>query len=135
MAEKTLDEIKIGEVTYNLNAYSFNINRDVNKRGRPSSEVRGGIVNATIEALDQEYTLWALGLEDTTPAKGEIIIRNKTTNELSRKIKFEGAYVVAYSEHLSQDDTESVKISVTISCHKLTVGEENTLENDWPDMP
>ena len=133
MADKTLDEIQIGSTTYNLNAYSFNINRDVNKRGRPSSEVRGGIISATIEALDQEYTLWALGLEDTEPTNGKITIRNKTTNELSREIEFEGAYVVAYSEHLSQDDTESVKISVTISCHKLKVG-ENALENDWPDM-
>lgn len=133
MADKTLDEITIGGVNYNLNAYSFNINRDINKRGRPSSEVRGGIINVTIEALDEEYTLWDLGLEDTEPTEGKITIRNKTTNVLSRVIEFKGAYVVAYSEVLSQEDTESVKCSVTISCHTLKVG-ASPLVNDWPDM-
>ncbi len=109
---------------------SYSLNRDVDATGRPSSMVRGGTVQFTIESThDVSLNEWMI--DQFTTKKGSVIFLKRDSNTKMKELKFENAYIVALTESFDSIGDNPMTIHFTITAEKITVGAA-THTNPWP---
>jgi hypothetical protein len=111
--------------------FNYNVNRDTDVTGRPSSGNRGGKVDITIETTaDTKTKLFEWMVTDKTN-DGVIKVEDDLNPGSSLKeINFEKAFVVNYGESFHWQGSENIMQSFTISAKVLKMG-SGTLENLW----
>ena len=111
--------------------FSYSLSRDYDPTGRPSGNVRGGVIQITVESSGKP-DLIAWMVDPFKIKSGVIKIEDETTAGSSLKeIKFEDAYIVQYSESFHWQGGENMMESFTVSAKKIDIGGA-VLENDWP---
>jgi hypothetical protein len=115
---------------YRLLHCSYALQRDVDATGRPSSEVKGGVIHFEIESTE-DTSLWDLMIAQFKSIDGSVVFKKRDEDAKMKELKFETAYVVDLSENFDSTGDNPMSLSFTLSAHKLTLGSE-THENDWP---
>ncbi len=109
---------------------SYSLNRDVDATGRPSSMVRGGTVQFTIESThDTQLNEWMV--DQFTTKQGRVTFFKRDSNTKMKELKFENAYIVHITESYDATGTNPMTIHFTITAEKITVGSA-THTNPWP---
>jgi hypothetical protein len=109
---------------------SYALNRDVDSTGRPSSLVRGGVVNIEIESTD-DNSLFAWMVDQYTTKNGKITFYKRDSKTKMKELSWENGYLVSMTEALDAMGENPMTIHFTISAQKITVGDA-THENPWP---
>jgi hypothetical protein len=111
--------------------FSYSLSRDYDPTGRPSGNVRGGVIQITVESTGKP-DLIAWMVDPFKVKSGVIKIEDETTAGSSLKeIKFEDAYIVQYSESFHWQGGDNMMESFTVSAKKIDIGGA-VLENEWP---
>lgn len=109
---------------------SYSLNRDVDATGRPSSMVRGGTVQFTIESThDTQLNEWMV--DQFTTKQGKVTFFKRDSNTKMKELKFENAYIVHITESYDATGANPMTIHFTITAEKITVGSA-THTNPWP---
>ena len=112
--------------------FSYTLNRDFDPTGRPSSGVKGGVINITIESSGKT-DMFAWMVDPFQTKSGKIRIMDETTAGSSLKeISFEDTYIVSYNESFHWMGGTNMMESFTISAKKIDVGGNPHL-NEWPE--
>ena len=112
--------------------FSYSLSRDYDPTGRPSGNVRGGVIQITVESSGKP-DLFAWMVDPFQKKSGVIKIEDEATAGSSLKeIKFEDAYIVEYSESFHWQGGDNMMESFTISAKKIDVG-GNEIVNEWPE--
>ena len=124
-AEFTLD----GGDPIEVISCSYSFGQALDDKGRPASNVHGGTINVVIASPEKDELLgWMI--DPYKKSQGSIVF-NKIDQESSRKeLKFEEAYLVAFSESFQAESSEPMTASLSISARKITVG-NSTYETKW----
>jgi hypothetical protein len=109
----------------------FSILRDVDTKGRPSSNLYGGIVSVVIESTD-DTTIFDLMASQSTPNSGTITFKKDEADEM-KKISWKNGFIVDFEEGMTNVDGSPMSIRFTVSVQTLTVGGV-TIEQNWPKM-
>lgn len=108
--------------------YSFH--RDIDLKGRPSSNVYGGRINIEVESTD-DSTILAQMVNQFKPNSGTITFNRGDEEAKMKELSWENGYVIDYSEELDVEGREPMKIRFVISAEKMKM-ESVEVEQKWP---
>lgn len=115
---------------YRLLHCNYELQRDVDPTGRPSSHVKGGTIHFELESTD-DTSLWEWMINQWSHKSGSIVFYKREEESTMKELSFETAYIINYAESFDSVGGNPMIESFTISAHKLTLGSE-THENEWP---
>lgn len=108
--------------------YSFH--RDVDLKGRPSSNVYGGTIKVMVESTE-DTTIIAQMVNQFKPNSGSITFNKGDEDAKMKELSWENGYVVKYRETLDVVGREPMKIYFEISAEKIKM-EGVEVEHKWP---
>lgn len=115
-----------------IRAYNFNFSQTVDELGRQASSVRMGLIKLTLSSNeDGEIIQWMLGR--STRKNFKITFSGFGDSGPVRKILFEDAFLISYSE--SYIDQGSIVVELIISASKIEIAGlawEVNFDNDAP---
>jgi len=123
--------LTIGEDEYKVLDFSYEFKRNIDQRGRPSSETRVGLINATVESVNNN-NLASWGMFQMTTKSGKITVYDRDSESSYKVIEFRDAYLYAFQERFNGFDTSPMVISLSISARDFVLN-PGGLEfiNDW----
>ena len=129
MAQNAILQFKSKE--YNVLDYAFYINRDVDRRGRPATEVFASMVEVTIEAINNnDFAAWAINHYETN--EGKFVFYNRDQASTMRSLEFKDAYCVSYVEKYNNGNNSPFLIELKFSANEIIL-EPGGIEhiNNW----
>jgi ADP-ribosylglycohydrolase len=121
--------LKVDGNEYRVLNCSYSLNQEVDKTGRPSSTVRGGIVNLNIESTDDTSMFeWMC---DSYMRKDATVTFNKRDEDSKMKeLEIKEAYMINYEESFDDTGTGAMTQSFSLSAKSIKLG-EGEHENEW----
>ena len=107
------------------------IERAVDSKGRPSSNLYGGKVSVQIESND-DTMIFEHTASQFKPNSGIITFR-KDEVDVMKELKWENGYIISYEENMNNISGAPMTICFTISAQTIVVGGEK-LQQNWPEM-
>lgn len=108
--------------------YSFH--RDIDLKGRPSSNVYGGLIRVEVESTE-DTTILAQMVNQFKPNSGTITFNRGDEESKMKELSWENGYVIEYTEVLDVVGREPMKIALVISAEKMKM-ESVEVEQKWP---
>ncbi len=97
---------------------SFGFTQDIDQRGLPKSEVKGGVITLVMNSIDdQEIMQWMFSAK--SDKNGKIIFSGTDTEKIFKTLEFRDARCIAYHESFTRD-SEMVE-EITISAREVTL--------------
>ena len=112
----------------NVIDFSYSLNRSIDQTGRPVGNLVGGTISITVFSTPEMKLLdWMI---NSKSQDGEIRVSDPEGGKIMRKINFEKAYVVDFSESFQWQSSDNMMVSFTISAKKLSVAGAEW-DNTW----
>jgi len=116
---------------YDVLTCSYGFRRDVDFKGRPSSGIYGGTIEMSIESTEDTSILETMVNSPHKMLSGTITFKKTDEDAKLKEIKFENAYIINFSESVSEFGGDSMQYHITISAQTIQVGNAKHV-NDWP---
>ncbi|MDR2915103.1 MAG: type VI secretion system needle protein Hcp [Tannerella sp.] len=110
----------------------YSIEREIDSKGRPSSNLYGGKITMMVESTD-DITLIEKMASQFKPNTGTITFKKDDEDAKMKELKWENGYIVDLEEGLAIVGEIPMSIRFTISAQTLTVGDAEFKQN-WPEM-
>jgi len=107
------------------------IERSLDNKGRPSSELYGGKVHIQIESTDDNMIFEHMASQFKSNS-GTITFK-KDEVDVMKELKWENGYIMYLEEAMKNTNGMPMTLSFTISAQTLIVGGE-TLKQNWPEV-
>jgi len=117
--------------TYDVIKCDYSIYREVDSKGRPSSNLYGGKINITVESTP-DVTLIEKMSTQFKPNTGTITFKKGDEDSKMKELKWENGYIVGFEEGIQIVGEFPMLIKFTISAQKITIGDAN-FEQNWPE--
>ncbi|MGO3183379.1 MAG: type VI secretion system tube protein TssD [Aequorivita sp.] len=115
----------------NLLDCSFTFTQGIDYTGRPSEKPRGGQMRLLIEGTAKtDFLEWMI--QPNLTKKGTITFYRRDTMSGLKKIEFNGAHCIEYTESFNAVDNEPLKIFLLISAEEIKV-KGTSFKNNWPN--
>lgn len=121
--------LEVDNDTFRALEVSYHFERDYDQFGKPSSEVRGGTIDITIETSGTTlFSTWMMSSK--LRKSGKIIFEDPTEDAELKVLEFEDAYMVSYEEIFGSKGENGMVESFRLSAKKVTIG-DGSHENKW----
>lgn len=110
---------------------SYNLYRDVDMKGRPTSGVYGGKIDVTVESNDDTSVIEGMVNNQFKAVTGSLTIKKQDEDAKMKEITFTDAYIVSYSESIHAYSDSPMTLNFQISARTIKIGNADH-ENDWP---
>lgn len=106
---------------------SYGFTQEIDQRGLPKSEVRGGVITMAFRSMDdQELMHWMIS--SVSDKSGKITFSGEETEKIFKTLEFRDARCISYHETFERDSEMIIKI--TISAREVTLSGV-THTNSW----
>lgn len=122
-------KFEISGKKYDVLACSYAFSRNIDHKGRPSSDTAGGTVNLTIESTDDTTLLETMLNTAEKPLTCSVDFQQNDDTASLKKLELKNAYVIHYSESFS--DGAPMMYQITLSAKEIGI-KNAKLVNDWP---
>lgn len=110
-----------------LESCNYSFSQDVDQRGLPKSEVKGGLINLVFSSIDdQEIMHWMIS--PNTDKSGKILFAGQENSKVFKTLEFKDARCISYYESFVRDG--AMVEEITISAREITISGV-TLKNTW----
>jgi hypothetical protein len=97
---------------------NFNFTQDIDQRGLPKSEVKGGVITLAFNSIDdQEIMQWMFSAK--SDKNGKITFASEEANKVFKTLEFKDARCITYNESFIRD-SEMIQ-EITISAREVTI--------------
>lgn len=110
---------------------SFELSRETDAKGKPSSGVYGGRITMEIESTEDTGIVEAMVNSQFKPFDGVVTYKKTDEDAKMKELSFKNAYVVFYREEIDVTGERPMYIRFTVSAEEVTMGNA-THENRWP---
>lgn len=110
----------------------YAIEREVDSKGRPSSNLYGGKITMLVESTD-DITLIDKMASQFKPNTGTITFKKDDEDAKMKELKWENGYIIDLEEGLEIVGDIPMGIRFTVSAQTLTIGDAEFKQN-WPEM-
>jgi hypothetical protein len=117
---------------YDVLQCDYSFRRDVDLKGRPTSNVYGGTINLVVESTEDSKIV-AQMVNQFKPNSGTVTFNKGNEEAKMKELSWENGYVVKYNEALDVVDPEPMKISFAILAQKIKI-EGVEIEQKWSKM-
>ena len=122
--------LKLGGKEYDVLTCSYSLRRDVDSKGRPSSNIYGGRITVQVESTE-DTTILETMVNQFKPFSGSIIFKKGDEESMMKELTFENAYIIEFSEGINIVGTAPMAINITMSAQTIKIGGAEYEEN-WP---
>ena len=122
--------LKLGGKEYDVLTCSYSLRRDVDSKGRPSSNIYGGRISVQVESTE-DTTILETMVNQFKPFSGSIIFKKGDEESMMKELTFENAYIIEFSEGINIVGVAPMAINITISAQTIKIGGAEYEEN-WP---
>lgn len=109
----------------------FGFAQEIDIRGMPVSEIRGGIINLSIIIENDSEILWWM-ISATADKNGYISFLGDDPSKPYKKVEFKDARLVSYNEYFKEQAEVIIKLKIS-SRNIIVAGESH--ENVWTGYP
>ena len=122
--------LKLGGKEYDVLTCNYSLRRDVDSKGRPSSNIYGGRITVQVESTE-DTTILETMVNQFKPFSGSIIFKKGDEESMMKELTFENAYIIEFSEGINIVGTAPMAINITMSAQTIKIGGAEYEEN-WP---
>lgn len=119
----------LGGEQYNVLKLNYGLMQETDATGRPSSIVRGGKIEVTVESTGSS-ALFELSAANFERQDGKIVFVKRDSDATLKELIFEEAYVVKYKENFDSVDNQPNSETIVLSAKKISVGNGEHI-NEW----
>lgn len=123
-------KIQLKDSEYDALSCDYSFHRDVDLKGRPDSNVHGGVIRLVVESNDDTNIVAQL-MNQFKPVEGSVTFYKGIVATTMKKLSWENGHVTKYYEIFDMTSKEPMKIYFEISAEKITMGSE-TVDHKWP---
>ena len=122
---------ELGGKKYNVLHASYSFSQDVDATGRPSSIVKGGSIQLSIESTsDSAVAEWMV--DAFKKQDGKITFYKRDSEQKMKELSFKEGYVVNQGETFTNTGDNPMAESFTIAAKEIKVGNAEH-KNEWPE--
>ena len=97
---------------------SYGFTQEIDQRGLPRSEVRGGVIRMAFRSMDdQELMHWMIS--SVSDKSGKITFSGEETEKVFKTLEFKDARCISYQETFERDS--EMIIEITISAREVSI--------------
>ena len=122
--------LNLGGKEYDVLDCNYSLRRDVDSKGRPSSNIYGGRITVRVESTE-DTTILETMVNQFKPFNGSIIFKKGDEESKMKELTFENAYIIEFSEGINIVGSAPMSICVTISAQIIKIGGA-AYEENWP---
>ena len=122
--------LKIGSKEYDVLKCDYELTRDVDTKGRPSSGVYGGTVNLSVESTDDTSIVESL-VNQFKPVDGKVTFKKSDEDAKLKELSWEKGYFIKFKEFFNISGNQPMLIDFTVSAQVIKIGNAEH-KNDWP---
>ncbi len=136
-------KLDINGKRYNILTVKYELFQETDATGRPSSVVRGGKIEVSIESTGDTTFAEAM-VSNFDRLDGDIIFLKRDTDATLKKISFKEAYVTGYKETFNgggltsgvaaSGENEPAIETITFSARELDFNGAASMINEWPEV-
>ena len=120
--------LKLGGKEYDVLTCNYSLRRDVDSKGRPSSNIYGGRISVQVESTE-DTTILETMVNQFKPFSGSIIFKKGDEESMMKELTFENAYIIEFSEGINIVGTAPMAINITMSAQTIKIGGAEYEEN------
>ena len=117
---------------YDVIKCHYTFEREVDSKGRPSSNIYGGKVYIRVESTTDVSLIEKMSTQ-FKPNTGTITFKKGDEDSKMKELKWENGYIVGFEEGIQIVGEIPMYTDIVISAQKLTIGDAN-FEQNWPEM-
>ncbi len=122
--------LNLGGKEYDVLECNYSLKRDVDSKGRPSSNIYGGKITVRVESTE-DTTILETMVNQFKPFNGIVVFKKGDEEGMMKELTFENAYIIEFAEGIDIVGTAPMSICITISAQTIKIGGAEYEEN-WP---
>jgi hypothetical protein len=107
----------------------YGLNQETDKTGRPSSTVRGGVVDLTIESTD-DTSLFEWMCDSYMRKDATITFNKRDEDSKMKELEIKEAYMISYEESFDDTGPGNMIEKFSLSARDIKMG-NGEHENEW----
>ncbi len=115
---------------YDILECDYHLKRDIDSKGRPASNIYGGLVNIHIESTE-DTTILEQMINQFKPISGSIVFKKDDEEGKMKELSWENGYIISFKEDIDVVGSRPMSTSFTISAQIIKVGAAQ-FEQNWP---
>ncbi len=119
-----------GKVYEKVIACEYTLTRQTDVTGRPSTDVRGGKISATVSVDKGETELFEWISDPHATKEGSIVFIKRDSDATLKELKFKDAHMVGYQESFNANDDNPLRITFELSANEISLG-NGEHKNNW----
>ena len=123
-------KLQLADSAYDVLSCDYSFHRDVDLKGRPDSNVYGGMIRVLMESNDDTDIVAQL-INQFKPVEGSVTFYKGLDAATMKELSWENGHIIKYHELFEMGSKEPMKIYIEISAEKITMGSE-TVDHKWP---
>jgi hypothetical protein len=123
-------KLQLADGEYDALSCDYSFHRDVDLKGRPDTNVYGGVIRFLEESNDDTNIVAKL-MDQFEPVSGSVTFYKGLDAATMKKLSWENGYIMKYNETFNVTSKEPMKIYFEISAEKIMIGSEN-VDHKWP---
>lgn len=122
--------LNLGGKDFDVLNCTYQLKRDVDSKGRPSSNIYGGTVYVEIESTEDTSVLEQM-VNQFNPISGSIIFKKGNEESKMKELSWENGYIISFEEGINVVGDNPMTIKFTVSAQVLKIGNAS-FEQNWP---
>ena len=122
--------LSLGGKEFDVLDCSYNLRRDVDSKGRPSSNIYGGQVRIHVESTDDTSILEQM-INQFKPISGGIVFKKGDEEAKMKELTWENGYIIEFEEDIDIIGAKPMTISFVVSAQAIKIGGAQ-FEQNWP---
>jgi len=123
--------LNLGGNEYDVLDCKYELKRDIDSKGRPSSPIYGSLVEVQVESTGDTAILEQM-VSQHKPCSGSVIFKKGDEEAKMKELEWENGYIIRYAESIDVSGSQPMSIRFTVSAKVLKIGSAQ-FEQNWPD--
>jgi hypothetical protein len=122
--------LQLGGKEFDILDCNYKLDRDVDSKGRPASNIYGGKISIHVESTDDTSILEQM-VSQFKPVSGSIVFKKGDEEAKMKELEFENGYIVSFEEGIDVVGSKPMTLRFTVSAKTIKMGGAQ-FEQNWP---
>lgn len=115
---------------FDVKKCNYKLRRDVDSKGRPSSDIYGGTIDVTVESTEDTSIIENM-VNQFKPGSGSIVFNRGDQDSKMKELIWENGYIVSFEEGIDVIGKQPMLLSFQVSAQVIKIGGAEITQN-WP---
>lgn len=123
--------LNFGGKAFDVLDCKYSLKRDVDSKGRPSSNIYGGLIKVHVESTDDTSILEQMTAQ-FKPTSGSVTFKKGDEEAKMKELTWENGYIVEFEEDIDIVGSKPMTITFVVSAQVIKIGGAQ-FEQNWPE--